>query len=441
MFNLKSKMSALLAALLCAGTALAQDSGPLIDLLVKKGLINDQEAEDIRADLVKDFAATSAGKLNLSAPLTEFKIAGDVRARFESRAGQLPSGDNSERDRFRYRFRTGLSGKVLNNWAFGVRLETATGSRSSNVTMGDDAGPFAKTSDTLNVGQIWLQYAPTPELTFGVGRMANPLVTTAMVWDADINPEGFSEQFKRRVDKLEYSITAAQFLYSAASTQNTFGATAKVQDLYLFAWQGGLKYYQEGTTTFFQINPTIYQYVQNNKYNPAAFKGAFTATTTAAINNLFVVDLPVEYDWVSNGVPMRVFGDFAINLDGKDRARKWDSTRTDLGSEDKAWQVGLQYGKAANKGEWDAKVYYQSVGAFALDPNLVDSDIFDSKTNMQGWVVSGNYALGAATTFTLTLGNGERKNSSIIAPGAGDIGSNNALDKYWVLQADLVLKF
>lgn len=57
MFNLKSKLFAAFAALLCAGTAFAQDSGPLIDLLVKKGIINDQEGEELRADLARDSAA------------------------------------------------------------------------------------------------------------------------------------------------------------------------------------------------------------------------------------------------------------------------------------------------------------------------------------------------------------------------------------------------
>ena len=60
---------------------------------------------------------------------------------------------------------------------------------------------------------------------------------------------------------------------------------------------------------------------------------------------------------------------------------------------------------------------------------------------MQGWMFQGNYLLGAATTFTLSVAHGERKEDSIIVPGAGDIGSNNALEKYWILQADLVLKF
>ena len=439
MFNLKSKVFAVLATVVCATAALAQDSGPLIDLLVKKGIINDQEGEDLRAELSKDFAQSPAGKLNLAASMTELKLSGDVRVRYESRTGSLTTGDHLERDRFRYRFRTGLTGKMANNWSWGVRLETATGSRSSNVTMGDDAGPFAKNSDTVNVGQIWAQWTPTPEWTFTGGRMVNPLVTTALVWDADINPEGLAQSYKHREGNFEYSATASQFLYSAASTQNTFGAAANVKDLFLFAWQGGFKYYIEGATKFFQVNPTLYHYVHNDKYNPAAFKGAFTATNAAAVNNLTVIDVPVEYDWVANGVPVRAFGDFAYNLDGKDRAAKWG--RPDLDGENYAWQVGLQYGKAVNKGEWDAKVYYQATGAFALDPNLVDSDIFDSRTNMQGLVFTGNYALGSATTFALTLGHGQRKNDSIVAPGAGDIGSNNALDKYWVLQADLVVKF
>ena len=72
----------------------------LIDLLIKKGVINDQEAEDIRAELVKDFAGSPAGKLNLSTPLTEFKIAGDLRVRYEGRGGELPNGDDLKRDRF-----------------------------------------------------------------------------------------------------------------------------------------------------------------------------------------------------------------------------------------------------------------------------------------------------------------------------------------------------
>ena len=62
MLNLKSKFLAITAALLCAGAAFAQDSGPLIEVLLRKGLINDTEAEDLRAELVKDFVANTPAR-------------------------------------------------------------------------------------------------------------------------------------------------------------------------------------------------------------------------------------------------------------------------------------------------------------------------------------------------------------------------------------------
>jgi polyhydroxyalkanoate synthesis regulator phasin len=446
MLNLKSKLLTVAAFLCGASFALAQDSGPLIDILVKKGLINDQEAEELRADLVKDFAAnTSAGKLNLGTTLTELKISGDVRVRYEDRGGELPSGDNLERDRFRYRFRTSLAGKMVNNWSFGVRLETAAGSRSSNVTMGDDAGPFAKTNDTVNVGQIYATWTPTPEWTFTFGRMANPLVSTSMVWDADINPEGIAEQYKHRVGQNEFGFNLGQFLYSTSGNQNTTSVTAAApagaKDLYLAAFQGTYKRYIEGATTYFQITPAIYTYYNTDqRKNPAAFNSFMTATNAAPVNNLLVLDVPLEYDWVAaNGVPLRVFADVAINFDADQRAAKFG--RPDLNGEDKAYHAGIQYGKASLPGEWDAKVFYQSVGLFALDTNLVDSDLFDSKTNMQGFVFNANYALGAATQLGFTAGVGGRKDKSVIAAGSGDIGANNALDKFWVYQLDLLIKF
>jgi len=445
----RTKCFSLLASALLGLTsaAFAQDSGPLLDLLVKKGVINDQEAENLRAELVKDFAAnTSAGKLNLASTLTELRLSGDVRARFESRTGELPSGDHQERDRFRYRFRTSLTGKLVNDWSFGVRLETASGSRSSNVTMGDDSAantsPFHKASDGLYVGQVYLTYTPSPLFNVTVGRMPNPLNTTLMVWDGDINPEGLAEQFKYRDGNNEFSATLGQFLYSAGNTQNAFGATSATnpsKDMGLLAWQGGYKLYLEGATKYFLVTPTLYTYVRSSQ-NAAAFRDNFSATANqTAVNNLTVVEIPAEFDWLLGGVPARAYADVAINLDGKARAKKFGNPELD--NQNKAYTVGFQYGKAVNKGEWDARIFYQSVQAFALDPNLVDSDIFDSRTNMQGIVVGGDYALGGATMLTVTASQAKRVNNTIIAPGAGDIGSNNALDKYWLLQADVVVKF
>lgn len=82
MFNLKSKVSAVLVALCCAGTALAQDSGPLIDLLVRKGIVNDQEAEDLRADLSRDAAAGIISTISGGKSTVGLSIAGRIQVQY-----------------------------------------------------------------------------------------------------------------------------------------------------------------------------------------------------------------------------------------------------------------------------------------------------------------------------------------------------------------------
>jgi hypothetical protein len=46
--------AAICGALLLTATLAAQDSGALIDVLIKKGILTNQEAEDVRADLIRD---------------------------------------------------------------------------------------------------------------------------------------------------------------------------------------------------------------------------------------------------------------------------------------------------------------------------------------------------------------------------------------------------
>jgi len=439
MAKLPSKWLALFgAALLTAGSVVAQDSGPLIDLLIKKGIVTDQEGEQLRADLLKDFAAnSSAGKLNLSSGLTELRISGDVRVRYEYRQAQAPNGDNVDRGRFRYRLRPTITGQLGSDWFFGFRLENGSGARSSNVTWSDQGGPWAKTNDTVYIGQVYLGYRPNADWTITGGRIPNPFVNTLMVWDGDINPEGFAEQFKRTSGSTTYFANAGQFLYDSANPQNGIAPAVNRQDQYLLGWQAGATFKLNETDTI-QFAPTLYNYV-NNRPTSKTFAGAFSPTNTAAINNLFVLDMPFEYNFVLSGMaPSRVFGDVAYNLDGKERAKKFG--RPDLDNQVYAWQLGYQYGKAKLKGEWDAKLYYQATGLFALDPNLVDSDIFDSRTNMNGFVLTTNYMLTDAMTFTLTYANGAAKNKTAVTAGSGDIGIAT-LNKLNLLQLDIVAKF
>ncbi|HEY4282898.1 MAG TPA: putative porin, partial [Chthoniobacterales bacterium] len=163
----------------------------------------------------------AADKWKLSGALTELELFGDVRARYDYRTGETddnsPLGavapgvagrnDWQERSRERYRLRFGLRGTLLDDWFFGIRLETSQSVRSTNVTFDDDTsgsataannGPFSKVNDGINVGQAYGGYKGFPDITLMGGKMplSMILITTRMVWDDDINPEGASEQWK-----------------------------------------------------------------------------------------------------------------------------------------------------------------------------------------------------------------------------------------------------
>src|SRR5215470_5199130 len=225
---------------------------------------------------------SAADKWKLSTSITEMELYGDVRLRYnyvggETKdrgpvaspgAGVAGTNDWIERERERYRLRLGLRGTFLDDWFFGVRLETSASARSTNVTFGDDAsssspaggGPFAKGDDTVYVGQAYAGYKGFPDFTFTGGRMPNPLVTTLMVWDPDINPEGLAEQWKHTFTfnigggggeavqgyskyskegkgvvaapsepfklKLDLFANFAQFVYDDANPENPLGARA-----------------------------------------------------------------------------------------------------------------------------------------------------------------------------------------------------------------------
>ncbi len=489
----KQLVSLIVAAclLIPAAGARAQDAGALLDLLVKKKLITDQEAEEVRGELTKDYSQQAAGKLKMSTPITELEIYGDARVRYEVRTAEAgspdfitPSGEHTQRNRQRYRLRLGIRGTLADDWFFGLRLETSANSRSTNVTIGDEAtgGPFSKGSDGINVGQAYLGYKGFHEITLTAGRMPNPLVTTSMLWDADINPEGLAEQWKHTFnlsfgggsagaasyDKDGKQVSAgnvsephkitidlfanfAQFVYDDTNPEDPVGPAPRgvpKWDAYMLAWQLGAKI-NFTKDIYLQFAPTVYNYTGNGDTFNTFFSGdpSFRRTPTGPIialnqtgvNSLLVFDLPTEFGFKVGELPIRLFGDFATNLEGDERARA--AGHPDKGDQHYAYQVGLGIGKIKAKHDWSLQGFYQHVDQYALDPNLVDSDIFDSRVNMEGFAVSGSYAISDAITFTLTYGYGRQADHDLGTGGVGDAFSLNPLRKYNIFQADLSVKF
>ncbi|MDB6093189.1 MAG: hypothetical protein JWM32_751 [Verrucomicrobia bacterium] len=445
MVTFKSKWLALLgSALLATGTALAQDSGPLIDILVKKGIVTDQEAEELRADLVKDFVNnTSAGKLSLSSSLSEFKLSGDIRMRYEynSQVPELATGAapvSNETSRQRLRFRFNGDAILQKGWTAGFALETGQASDSANQTFvgaGDDYGIF--------LARAYVGWQPNANLAFVIGKQKNPFYATEMRWDADISPQGVYENYKLffgAKDTLE-----ARVMQHAMDDHNEQLPGTAGRDTWLFEqqavythWFGkenlnsailalGYSAYNQGTiTSIATVTPT------NSPSNSAAFVGSTRAQNYGTFAG--------EVNWANiagAGTGFKIYWDSSYNFLGATRAYNVYGLNPALFSKGAgAWLTGIgySYGTGKVQGDYSVKLDYREVGVTAVDPNTNDSDWGFSKTNEKGLKLALAYNVTDFANFNVTY-----FDTSIMQHNMTFALGN--LDKSHELLVDLVIKF
>ncbi len=459
MFNLKSKLLAVSAALLCAGTVLAQDSGPLIEILLRKGIINDTEAEDLRAELVKDFVAnTPAGKLNLASSVTGFRLAGDVRIRYQY-DNEVPNfaaasvGDDNDRSRYRYRFRFGPTVSLNNNWTAGFRLETANGATSTNDDFGATGSTnFAKDANTVYIGQVYVQYATSKwhfadKVDFRIGKHAHTFFTPGIngFWiDSDINFEGFSEDFGFTDALIKgWNLTLRGGQYLLAANSRTAGKPAgSFINTPNFMWIGQAEF---SKTSIFENNP------YGTRIAPTFIAFTGPEITGSAINsdvnnydNLATFLLPVEHTIKFNNKPLGFYATYGMNFKGASRANRLYSTSTSYpvvfsatsgnpSDYDTMYNLGVRYGAVRNPGDWMFTAEYRSVESGAYTSILLDSDFNAGRVNGDGFIASFSYnwtdSIGTTATYF--------SSKAIDLKGPAGLGFKKAD----VLQLDLTAKF
>jgi len=525
----------------------------LLNALVKKGVLSNEEAQDIQAQDQKDYNMTAASKINLASSIKSITFYGDLRMRYEMRDGTTPAGftgnggklltagDSQDDNRFRYRLRFGLKGTLTDNFFFGIRASTNPNyDRSGNVTFGhsDAAGPFGKDQNLLALDQVYLGWHATDDITLTGGQMPNPFYTTSMIWDDNLNPAGAAEQYDHTFGNgFEVFATAGQFVYQAAAGNgftNGLGSNSSFDNTFMFGEQIGFKYNFD-KDTFFKGAASMYTYSgtvgnSNNggtvaglystsplnlaapNNSPSFFNGPFVGaasapvTNVSGINDLAVLETPFEFDFkIGPGVhhakrsdpkdvkdigaestgwsiPMRIFGDFAYNFEADERA---DAARaaiqtfsadgfanstgisnvatsgsggTNAGMvasapfqgvlnsgkgflDQAAYQIGIEAGQLKKKGDWDGKLFWQSTGYYAVDPNLIDADIFNAATNLQGVVVAVSHNWTDGISSTLRYAHANPVNGQLATPNVNQDLQLGDIRQYNLFQADLMWKF
>jgi hypothetical protein len=256
--------------------------------------------------------------------------------------------------------------------------------------------------------------------------------------------------------KIEVFANFAQFVYDDANPENPLGPRSTTTanggrqlipntDAFLLAWQVGAKF-TFPNNLYAQIAPAFYNYTgTGDSFNvhyqggdPKLSNNASLAQNQTGLNSLLVFDLPVEVGWKLGDLPMRLYADFAVNLDGDDRAAA--AGHPNKGDQRYAYQVGAAIGQLKKKGEWQFNVFYQHQDQFALDPNLVDTEIWDTKLNLEGVAMTFGYMLSDAVWVQLLYGYARRADNSLGTGGDGAIAIN-PLKNFQLFQLDLNVKF
>ena len=271
---------------------------------------------------------------------------------------------------------------------------------------------------------------------------------------------------------FNYHITTNLSVKAAATLYKYYGQTASS------AVQGVAPYYGDpyvGEGAYAGVNP--YGNIGASGYGSALLPlyGNLSAgypNNQVGLNHLTVLEIPLEITYRFQHVDARLFGDFAYNLEGADRAR--DAAQgysaflkyvNSLGNgtagvkgfspqtEDvKAYQFGLAVastgalglvnGTVAKKHAWELRSYWQHVEQYSLDPNLLDLDFMSGAENLEGIYGAAAYGLSDNFIATVRYGYAQRINHQIGTGGTGtDIPQINPINYYQLFQVDLTFKF
>ena len=230
-----------------------------------------------------------------------------------------------------------------------------------------------------------------------------------------------------------------QFIYQDTGFENIFNSGIgsfmtifNSTDRWMLGFQVGAKVNFD-TRTYFQIAPALYTYTGGGSTSAGPFNGdnalvildknadpALITFNQTGVNDLAILDIPVEFGWTMWDKKFTIFGDFAVNLNADERADK-------AGHPDKtqgiAFQVGASVGSTKEKGDWELRGWYQHSEQYALDQNIIDDDIFDGRLNMQGFFVQGTYMLTDSVAVILQYSHANRIDSNLGTAGFGALGT------------------
>ena len=353
-------------------------------------------------------------KQNANAELLEimkrFTWKGDLRLRYQGETREQPNNVESDRDRYRLRFRVGADIHMLKDLDIGFRLNTAGLAERDSGNQTFDGG---FTHRAFDLDQAFFRYTPSVagwNTTWQGGKFDPPFMRSEVVFDSDITVEGISEQFSKKFGNTQLDANFGQFVYDEINSGD--GS----DDIFILGYQGVVT--QKTDLGKFKFAVAYYDVV--NAEDPLT---TFSSSTGFNTNSeIKMLDFMAEWSEKVMGQELKVFGEYEQNVGKIDSA---DRTSGDLNS---AWQVGAKYGKSGKKfGDYDLKVIYRVVQANSVLDTISDSDFHGSNSNGRGFEAGGSLGLAKGVQLAITYFNTQEERGN--------------KDEREILQTDLKFKF
>jgi hypothetical protein len=298
---------------------------------------------------------------------------GDLRLRYESI--RKDPGEDIERERYRARF--GFSADLNDTLELGVRFATGEGDpASTNLNFGESIS-----FDEILIDRAYIGWSASDRLQLTVGKMKNPFFRagdTALLWDSDVNPEGVVAKFG-----------ADLFFGSIGGFQ--LGDRDDGVESWLYAVQAGAGFdISDSSTLTAGIGWLDYTDIAGEAplYGRSARGNSLDAGGNY-LNDYDILELFAEYEIKIGSWPVVAFVEWTRN--------------TRAATDDTAYSVGLNVGKADEPGAAEWSWEWRDTEADALVGVLTDSDLADGRTDSRGHVLKGSYRLTDHMSIGATL--------------------------------------
>jgi hypothetical protein len=385
---------------LCLGhSAHAQGTDAILDLLLRKGVITDQEAAELKKQVDADLARMidRSEKTRLAKWIQEMKWSSDLRLRAEyfDFEDKLPSGETPSADRLRYRIRLRLGFESkLQDWAtIGVRLATGGDDPvSSNQSFTDT---FKRKPFNLDLAYVTIHPPGWDWVSVTGGKMKNPIwqtgISSPLHYDHDVTPEGIAEQFSWQLgENKQHKLFAnlGQFVLKEVS--------GDVNDQYLFEFQGGWQ------SKLDPVSITVaggYSITSNlDRLGPGDSPNRGNATVGGMyLDDFRVANARGELSWTLRKEPwlgtpcvLTFSGEYMKNLNDRFKSSSLIPVDPD---QTEAYSGQVAFGGSRRKGEWQLAYQYKHLEADATWDAITDSDWGSGGTDRKGHVIKAAYNL------------------------------------------------